>query len=183
MRNPMAEPQAHIRQLRSGLPLCCLHGRSRRCRTGLIFVTADGETKVENPHNSHSSEPARRTVGASELRMTHATIVVMEHCALRNEPCSGKRQRAITNLRATATIKTRQTRPLCPVDRRANHREIPLLGWCLSQSQAAWIMVPRTSPLPARDIPGDRSTTRSRVAKKLRCSQTFSTPLREKPPG
>jgi hypothetical protein len=40
-----------------------------------------------------------------------------------------------------------------------NQRVIALFGWCLSQSQAAWIMVPRTWPRPAREIPWDRSTS------------------------
>jgi transposase len=52
-----------------------------------------------------------------------------------------------------------RVRPLCPVARCANQRVIALLGWCLSHSQAAWIIVPRTWPLPVRDIPWDRSTS------------------------
>jgi hypothetical protein len=105
------------------------------------------------PITATVTDPARRTWGRRNKNDSrhHCRHRLASTAPCGTRPCSRKRQSAITNLRATATIKTRQTRPLCPVDRRANHRVIALLGWCLSQ--AAWIMVPRTWPLPARDIP------------------------------
>jgi hypothetical protein len=59
LRSPLARAiiaSTYIRQLRSGLPRCCLHGRSRR-RMGLILMTADWQrAQSAMPCDSHTSD-------------------------------------------------------------------------------------------------------------------------------
>ena len=129
---------------------------------GSSLARQTGWARSANPHNSHTSDPPDPPEGASEPQMAHATSVVTGWRAWRLAapgPVHRKRHSAIANLRATATIMIRRIRPLCPAVRCTNQRVIALFGWCFSQSQAAWIMVPRTWPRPAREIPWDRSTS------------------------
>ena len=125
---------------------------------GSSLTRQTGWARSANPHNSHTSNPPGAPEEASESRhQCRYRLASMAPCGTR--PCSRKRHSAIANLRATATIMIRRIRPLCPAVRCTNQRVIALFGWCLSQSQAAWIMVPRTWPRPAREIPWDRSTS------------------------
>jgi hypothetical protein len=125
---------------------------------GSSLVRQTGWARSANPHNSHTSDPPNAPEGASELQMDHATSVVtgwrdgtLRHEALFKEAPQRDRQfaRNCNNHDPSDT-------PALPC---TNQRVIALFGWCLSQSQAAWIMVPRTWPRPAREIPWDRSTS------------------------
>ena len=58
---------AYIRQLRSGLPICCMHGRIAQEGSGLIPRTAEWLDHSAKRFLSHTSDLPNAPEGASEL--------------------------------------------------------------------------------------------------------------------
>ena len=68
----------YIRQLRSGLPICCMHGLNAREGWDSSFERQIDKIKSAIPRYSHTSDPPNTPEGVSEPFVHYHTIGVTD---------------------------------------------------------------------------------------------------------
>ena len=114
----------YIRQLRSGLPQCCMHEDI----LGMDGAILPGGFK-ERPSPQAATHPLPPPGAKPGIARIFSPQTCSTTAPFGTNPVSTYRQKAIASLRARATIMIRRILLPCPFTRPSNHNVSWLLGW------------------------------------------------------
>jgi hypothetical protein len=140
----------YIRQLRSGLPRCCLHGRSRRKDGTHLFDGRSARADLRCGHAATHPTCPTHPAGVSEL--STLSTLSRKGRSLRNQTLLEITPEGDGEFARHCNDHDALNAPVLPFGPLHQPLGDRALGF-----QAIWIMVARTGPLPAREIPWERS--------------------------